>query len=105
MAFIDGDDFVTGSILSFQQANRMKDNFRGASEPSNLQPGMCFSDSDDDTFYHMGASTTEQVLQETRSRDTDPELRDGVFRGLNIVTKDGAVVTKDGEVVFKGYYD
>jgi len=38
MAFIDGDDFVTGSILSFQQANRIKNNFRAATEPSSIQP-------------------------------------------------------------------
>jgi len=105
MAFIDGDDFVTGSILSFQQANRIKNNFRAATEPSSIQPGMCFSDSTDDKFFHMGALATEEILQKTLSRDIDPEFRDPEIRGLNIITKDGAVVTKDGAVVFKGYYD
>ena len=72
MAYIDGDDFIDGAILSFQQANRMKDNFRLATPPANIQPGMLFSDSDDDKLYHEGAAASEEILQATRSDDVNP---------------------------------
>jgi len=104
MAYSDGDNFVDGAILSYQQANRMKNNFRGASEPTNIQPGMLFSDSDDDKLYHEGAAAAEQILQETRSRDADAELRDIIVRGLNIVCDDEGATFHEGEVVTAGYY-
>ena len=85
MAFADGDDFVTGSILSFQQANRMKNNFRGASAPSNVQPGMTYSDSDDDKFYHMGAVASEEVLQATRSADIIPRFLGADLHSITII--------------------
>lgn len=74
MAFEDGDNFVDGSILAYQQANRMKNNFRGAAAPTNPQPGMLFSDSDDDKLYHaIGESAVwDEVLQATMSHDVTP---------------------------------
>jgi len=100
MAFSDGDDFVTGSLLSFQQANRMKNNFSQASEPSGLQQGMNWADSDDDKFYLMGTSATEEILQLTRSKDVDPWFNAPEFKALNIVTSGGAAVVSSGAVVF-----
>jgi len=79
MAYIDGDDFIDGAILSFQQANRMKDNFRLATPPANIQPGMLYSDSDDDKLYHEGAAASEEILQATRSDDVNP-----LFAGVKL---------------------
>lgn len=74
MAFIDGDDFISGSIFSYQQANRMKNHFRLASAPSNPSEGMLWSDSDDDKLKHFGADSLgwDELLQATRSFDTTP---------------------------------
>jgi hypothetical protein len=52
MALSDGDDFVSGDILSYQEANRLKNNFRGAVAPTGARPGMLFSDESDNKLYH-----------------------------------------------------
>lgn len=75
MAFADGDDFVSGSILSFQQANRIKNHFRLATAPSSPVGGMIRSDSDDDKLHHYGTAW-EEVLQLSRSSDVDPAFND-----------------------------
>jgi hypothetical protein len=74
MAYIDGDDFVDGAIFSYEEANRIKNNWRGAAAPANIQSGMLFSDEDDDKLYHCtGASgALEEVLQATLSSDVSP---------------------------------
>ena len=74
MGLADGDLYVSGSILSFQQMKRIYQNFRGASVPSNLQPGALWSDSDDDKIHHRGASAVEEILQLTRSADVSPKF-------------------------------
>lgn len=78
MALSNGDDFVYGDLLSYQEANRLKNHFRGTTEPTNMQPGMIFSDEDDDTLHHAGAGTgypTDEVLQETRSHEAEPVFK------------------------------
>lgn len=65
MAFINGDPFVSGSLLSFQQALRMMVNFRGATVPSNLQAGALWSDSDDNRLWHQGATLDEVFTEKT----------------------------------------
>jgi hypothetical protein len=75
MALIDGDDFVDGSLLSYQEGNRLKNNWRDSTAPSNPQPGMLFSDEDDDKLWHYGVASgtdPDEVLQETRSFDAEP---------------------------------
>lgn len=74
MGLADGDLYVTGSILSFQQMKRIYQNFRAASVPSNLQPGALWSDSDDDKIHHRGASAIEEIMQLTRSADVSPQF-------------------------------
>jgi len=102
MAYSDGDDFVNGAILSYQQANRMKNNFRGAAAPANIQPGMLFSGNVDDRLYHMGAAAVEEVLQLTRSRvGTDPfQMYSLNIKALNAVCLDNNVVCVDNSIVF-----
>jgi hypothetical protein len=65
MALIDGDDLINGTNVPFQQMNRMKNHFRGATEPPAIQPGMLFSDSDDEALYHRQAALSKHILQET----------------------------------------
>lgn len=59
MGLADGDLFVSENLLSYQQANRIYTNFRGATVPSALQAGALWSDSGDDKLYHKGASLFE----------------------------------------------
>ena len=66
MALIDGDDFVSGDLDSFQQNNRMKNHWRQADPVANLgnpQPGMIVSDSDDEKLYHYQAVAYEEIIQ------------------------------------------
>ena len=56
MTLADGDAFVVGDVFSFQQAERIKDNWRAAAAPSNPQPGSLWSKSTNDKLYHRGAS-------------------------------------------------
>jgi len=100
MPLIDGLDFISGDILSYQEANRLKNNFRGAGVPASIQPGMLFSDSDDDRLYHRGAAAVEETLQETRSKYADPLFSDGQFKSLNIVCNNDEVLVNDDDVVF-----
>ena len=57
MAFADGDPFISGTLLSYQQANRMKDHWCAAAAPTNPQGGMLYSNSADDVLKHYGANT------------------------------------------------
>jgi len=104
MGYADGDDFISGAILSYQQMIRIKNNFYQATAPSNLQGGMIHVDSDDDKAHLMGASATEEILQLTRSNDKDPQFNEPEFKGLNIVCIGDAVVCLDDEVVFKATF-
>lgn len=57
MAYSDGDNFINGAFLSYQQGNRMKNNWRAASPVSNPQAGMLFFDSDDNSLWvYTGAA-------------------------------------------------
>jgi hypothetical protein len=68
MAFIDGDDPINGSLFSFQEWERMKNNWRGAVVPTNAQPGMLFSDSDDDELYMMGPALQRIIKENAAGR-------------------------------------
>lgn len=63
MALSDGDVFVSGDIVSFQQMERMKDNWRAAAAVGNPQSGMLFSDSGDDELYHRRTAAWGQLIQ------------------------------------------
>ena len=83
MALSDGDAFISGSIYSYQQAERMKDNWV-MSDPTNVanlsapQPGMIASDADDDALYHYGSSPAwHEILQDGVVFAGDIHLADG----------------------------
>lgn len=63
MGLADGDPFVSGSILSYQQAERIRDNWRAASAPSNPQPGSLWSESDTERIFHRKASSWGELIQ------------------------------------------
>jgi hypothetical protein len=95
MAKADGDAFVDGDILSFQEMNRILTNFWQAIEPSNLQSGCLYGKSTNEKLFMKGISALEEVLQRTRSSDL--EVR---FSGLNILTFEEDVLVYEGEVLF-----
>jgi len=95
MAKLDGDPFVDGDILSYQEMNRILTSFWQASEPANLQSGSLYGKSTAEKLYLMGTSATEEVLQQTRSSDLEVK-----FSGLNILTYEEDVLTYEGEVLF-----
>ena len=84
MALIDGDDFVSGNIGSFQELTRLKNHWRASAAPSNPSPGMLFSDEDDEKLYHFGddSISPDEVLQANRSFDTSP-IFDNLFLDLD----------------------
>lgn len=84
MALIDGDDFISGDVGSYQEWNRIKNHWRGAAAPANIQAGMLFSRSSDDKLFHEGEDSigSDEVLQATRSFDTSP-IFDNVFLDLD----------------------
>lgn len=94
MAKSDGDPFIDGDILSFQEMNRILTGFWQASEPSNLQSGSLYGKSTSEKLFMMGIGASEEVLQQTRSWDLEVQ-----FAGLNILTYDGEILTYDGEVL------
>jgi len=63
MTLAQGDPFVVGDIFSFQQAERMKDNWRAAAAPSNAQAGSLWSDSVNDLLKHKQTGAWKEILQ------------------------------------------
>lgn len=66
MALIDGDDFVSGDLVSIEEENRIKNHWRQADPVANLgnpQPGMIVSDSDDEKLYHRHAASYAEIVQ------------------------------------------
>jgi hypothetical protein len=85
MAFINGDDSILGECFGYLEANALKNHWRGSSPPSNIQPGMIFSDEDDDKLYHEtggSGAPLEEILQETLSADKSP-IFDNIFLTIN----------------------
>jgi len=63
MTLANGDPFVVGDIFSFQQAERMKDNWRAVGAPSNPQAGSLWSKTTNDKLYHRKTSAWAEILQ------------------------------------------
>ena len=95
MAKSDGDPFIDGDILSFQEMNRILTGFWQASEPSSLQSGSLHAKSTNEKLFMMGIAASEEVIQQTRSWDLEIKLS-----GLNILTYEEDVLTYEGEVLF-----
>lgn len=76
MALSDGDNAILGSRFAYQLYNRLKNHWRTSAAPANAQPGMIFSDDDDDKLYHIigGSAGSDEVLQEAGSADATPHF-------------------------------
>jgi hypothetical protein len=105
MAFIDGDDPINGSLFSFQEWERMKNNWRGVAAPANIQPGMPFSSNVADRLYHMGTAALEEVVQLTRSRLAALfQMATLEIKQINAVCLADNVVCINNSVVFLATY-
>lgn len=71
MTIIQGTDGVLDDLFSYQVYNKLKNHWRLGVAPADIQPGMIWSDLDDDKLYHHGAAD-EEILQLTRSSDVSP---------------------------------
>jgi len=63
MPLSDGDAFAVGDILSFQQAERIRSNWRAAAAVSNPQPGSLWSRSTDEKLFHRQAAAYKEIVQ------------------------------------------
>ena len=90
MTIIQGTDGILDDLFSYQVYNKLKNHWRLDVVPTDIQPGMIWSDSDDDKLYHhgnVGGAADDEILQLTRSSDVTPE-----FLGLLLaeyITHDG----------------
>ena len=63
MTMPNGSDAVVDSLFSYQQYNRIKNHWYGATAPSDPQPGMIWVDSDDGKSYvYYGSAWVEFSL-------------------------------------------
>ena len=62
MSISTGDDAVLDDVFSYQIYNKIKNAWRGASAPADIQAGMIFSDSDDDRIYHYTGAALEEII-------------------------------------------
>ena len=109
---IDGIDFVSGDIFSYQQANRMKNAWYGATAPSNPVNGMIWVKNDGSVHLYFGGAwqllhgtLTETLLASVASIDLDavaettlytcPAGKSCVITKVVIRVPDGAVATAE----------
>lgn len=63
MAQIDGDNAVLDDPFPYTLYNAFKNHWRDTAAPTNAQPGMIWSDSDDERLYHITAAGSNQIAQ------------------------------------------
>lgn len=63
MSLATGEDAVLDDVWSYQQYNRFKNHWVGASAPANAVAGMIWSDSDDDKLYHYTGAAWQEIAQ------------------------------------------
>ena len=63
MAITTGSDGVLDDVFSYQVYNKIKNHWRAAAAPANVQVGMIWSDSDDNKLYHYTGSSVEIIQQ------------------------------------------
>lgn len=120
MSLSDGDAFVNGDVVAFQQLERIKVNWRAASAPSNPQPGSQYSDSSDEKLYHRQAGGYKELVQadtpfsddaeivignnSDMSLKYDEDVNDAVIFGIPVAAKRNLIVCDqaDKDVNFTG---
>jgi len=83
---IDGIDFVSGDIFSYQQANRMKNAWYGDTAPSNPVNGMIWVKSDGAVYEYFGGAWqllhgvfTEALLASVADLDLNDETETTLY--------------------------
>jgi len=62
MSISTGDDGILDDVFSYQIYNKIKNHWRGAAAPAEIQAGMIFSDSDDNRVYHYTGAALQEII-------------------------------------------
>lgn len=109
MTIIQGTDGVLDDLFSYQVYNKLKNNWRGAVAPVDMQDGMIYSDTDDGKLHHRHGAALEEVLQLTRSADVSPYfanlyLAEYIYHTGDLDTfirlKTDQIILRAGNVIF-----
>lgn len=100
MPFIDGEDAVSGDCFGFQEANALKNHYRGLA-PTDPAAGLIESDDSDDKLYHYinDSGGREEILQATKSDDVTP-----VFDNLILDVDTDAISDPPTEAELQGVF-
>ena len=71
---LTGDDGILDDLFSYQVYNHLKNHWRGAAAPADIQDGMIWSETVTHKLYHEAGGADEEILQLTRSDDVTPEF-------------------------------
>lgn len=74
MTIFTGDDGVLDDIFSYQVYTYLKNHWRGAAAPADIQNGMIWSDTGDGKLRHRHGGADEEILQTTRSGNQSPHF-------------------------------
>ncbi|MCK4818641.1 hypothetical protein KA005_22915, partial [bacterium] len=88
---LTGSDGILDDLFSYHVYTRIKNHWRSDVAPADIQPGMIWSDSDDDKLYHhgnVGGAADEEILQVTRSIDVSPYFENLYIAGQIFHTGD-----------------
>lgn len=69
---LTGDDGILDDLFSYQVYNHIKNHWRGAAAPADIQDGMIWSETVTHKLYHEAGGADEEILQLTRSADVTP---------------------------------
>ena len=71
---LTGDDGILDDLFSYQVYNHIKNHWRGAAAPADIQDGMIWSETVTHKLYHEAGGADEEILQLTRSFDVSPQF-------------------------------
>lgn len=69
---LTGDDGILDDLFSYQVYNHLKNHWRAAAAPADIQDGMIWSETVTHKLYHEAGGADEEILQLTRSSDVSP---------------------------------
>jgi len=71
---LTGDDGILDDLFSYQVYNHIKNHWRAAAAPADIQDGMIWSQTVTHKLYHEAGGDDEEILQLTRSFDVKPQF-------------------------------
>jgi len=72
MTILTGSDGILDDLFSYQVYNYIKNHWRAAAAPADIQDGMIWSETVTHKLYHHAGAADEEILQLTRSSDVSP---------------------------------